>query len=25
MTKRFRNGLVMARMCWVALRKLKLV
>jgi len=24
MTKRFRNGLVMLRMCWVALRKLKL-
>jgi SAM-dependent methyltransferase len=24
MTKRFRNGLTMARMCWVALRKLKM-
>jgi SAM-dependent methyltransferase len=24
MTKRFRNGLIMLRMCWVALRKLKL-
>jgi SAM-dependent methyltransferase len=24
MTKRFRNGVVMLRMCWVALRKLKL-
>ena len=24
MTKRFRNGLVMLRMCWVALRKLKM-
>ena len=24
MTKRFKNGLIMARMCWVALRKLKM-
>jgi len=24
MTKRFRNGLIMLRMCWVALRKLKM-
>jgi SAM-dependent methyltransferase len=25
MTKRFRNGVIMLRMCWVALRKLKMV
>jgi len=24
MTKRFRNGLIMLKMCWVAFRKLKM-